>query len=161
MATSTYVKVKRDGTIVLKDNAAANTYTLSYENGDTKMNAGVKATQVVIRDRGVFAGLRKGDDQVISGSFSVHFRQWASASSDNLCDVLSGVNSASGWTKADANYEQFNLDMTITIAGGIDGTDSTATLSTCVFEWDWSEGDPDQLNVTFNCYGGVIFTGPA
>lgn len=160
MAISTYVKVKRDGTLVLKDSGGANTYTLSYEDGDIKFD-NPKAEQIVIMDRGVFAGVRKGNDTAISGSFTVNFRQWASAATENLCDVLDGVNSASGWTKVDTAYEQFNLDAVFTIDGGIDGTDSVATLSTCIFEWSFSEGDPDKLSCTFTCYGGSVYTGPA
>lgn len=162
MSLSTYPKVKRDGTLTLNDNAVANSYTLTYENGDIKFNK-PKASQVVVMDRGSFGAVRKGDDQVISGSFSVSFRQWTSTGGSavaNLCDVLDGVGGAAGWTKWDANYEQFNLQAVFSIAGGTDNANSVATFNTCIFEWDFSEGDPDTLNCTFNCYGGVSFTGP-
>ena len=162
MAESTYVKVKRDGTVVLADSGAANTYTLSYENGDLKFNK-AKTDQVVIYDRSTIVGCRSGNDPVLSGAFSVHYRQWASAASENLCDVLDGVNSgsAAGWAKVSSDFEQWNLNMTMTVAGGEDGTNSVANFGIVVFEWDFAEGDPDQLNVSFNCYGGITFTGPA
>jgi hypothetical protein len=60
MAESTIVKVPRDGTIVLKDNGGANSYTVAYEDGNVSFGR-QKAERIVIRDRGSIVASRKGD----------------------------------------------------------------------------------------------------
>lgn len=160
MAESTYVKVKRDGIITIQDAAAANTYTVAYEDGNLTFSTAL-TDQVVIRDRGAIVGCRFGDDPILTGSFSVHMRQFASAASENLCDAIYGVNSCSGWTKVNTAFEQFNVDIVMSIAGGLDGTGSEATFNTCICKWDFKEGDPDAISVTFEIFEGITLTGPA
>ena len=165
MAESISVKVKRDGTLSLAGSTGG-PYVVAYELGDVKFNGNPKDSQVPIMDRGNFAGLRKGDQQLITGSFTVHFRQFASSSAavQNLIAIIDGDTTAGadGWTVADAAYEQWNLDITFSIAAvNTDDAATTATFSTCVLEWEFSEGDPDSCSVSFNCYGGVVFTGPS
>jgi len=160
MAVSTYVKVKRDGVLTLMDGTGSpNTFDVTYTNGDLKFSDAAD-DEVVIRNRGSIVGVRAGDSPVLSGSFSVHFREWTNAAL-TLVDVLQGVGSASGWTKVNYAFEQFNLDVKLVVAKGADGgvTAPTATLSTCIFTWDFSEADPDSIAVSFNCYEGIAYLG--
>ena len=60
MAESTIVKVPRDGTIVLKDNGGANSYTVAYEDGNVSFGR-QKDERIIIRDRGSIVASRKGD----------------------------------------------------------------------------------------------------
>jgi len=166
MAEPTTVKVRRDGTIALADNAGfggGNTYTVAYENGDGSLSQ-PKADRIVIRDRGVIAGLRKGDDAVGSFSFSVHMRSFTDANI-TLIDALDFINGASGWTSSGGTgYEQKLLSAKITVEGTDhgDSTDHTATASKVLFEWTFDEGDPDVINVTGEIYGGTLtLTGQA
>jgi hypothetical protein len=158
MAESTWVKVRRDGTIKLKD-SDGNSYTVAYENGDFSFNDEL-AAQVTIMDRGSIAGVRKGDDPILTGSFTVHFRQWTNGDGLSLVDVLQGTGDATAWVKAWAQIEQWNLDAELTIAGGLDNADSVATCKYCIFSWQFSEGDPDSLSVSMSVFGGVTYTGP-
>ena len=74
MALAATPKVRRDGTIKLIDGAGSPvTLTVAYEDGNfTADLLGADADRIVIRDRGTIVGLRQGDDQVGSISFSVH-----------------------------------------------------------------------------------------
>ena len=81
MADSSVVATRRDGTITLTDGAASS-YAVSFEVGDFSA-AEPGADRVVIRDRGAIVGLRKGDDPVISFSFSVHMRSLTDSTADN------------------------------------------------------------------------------
>ena len=162
MAESTVVKVPRDGTLTLTD--GTRTYTVAYEEGNTAFGR-QKAERIVIRDRGVIVGSRKGDDPVLQVTFDVHMRQFTtSAGSDiTLCDVLDNTGNVDGlWTKASSAHEEWNLNMTLTVEGSdhSDGADHGATFSTCIFEWDFAEGKPNTISVTAEVYGGYSSTGP-
>ena len=161
--TSTTVKVRRDATILLQGDSGTDTFTVAYEGDGDFSYSEPKADRVVIRDRGIIVGSRKGDNQPITGSFTVDFRAWtdSAAGKASLIDFLDGVGGASSVTKADAAHEEFNLDMVVTIEGSnfTETADHTATFSTCIFTYDFSEGDPDRLTVNFECYAGIAYTG--
>ena len=160
MAVSTYVKVKRDGVLTLL-NEDGDTYTVAYENGDLKFdNATNVDDEIVIRDRGNIVGVRAGDSQVITGSFSVHFREFTNVAAV-LLDVIAGTGAWSSNPKANANFEQYNLNIKLEIDKGTDSgtTAPTAVLNTCVIKASFSEGDPDNIQLTFNCYEGITYSG--
>ncbi len=160
MAESTTVKVPRDGTIVLKDNGASNSYTVAYENGNVSFGR-EKAERIVIRDRGVIVGSRKGDDPVLTVTFDVHMRMFTtSAGSDlTLCDFLDGTGNASGFTKVSAAHEEWNITIEFTVEDG--STDQQVTFSPCICTWEFSEGSPDTISVTAEVMGAYAATGPS
>lgn len=165
MAESTVVKVRRDGTITIKDGAGSPlTYTVAYENGDFAY-AEDKASRIVIRDRGTIVGLRKGDDPVQSLSFSVHLRALAiTATNATLIDVIQKTGAwASATSTGGTGYEQFLVDVVMTIEGTDlgDSADHTATFSKVLLTYDVKEGDPDTLSVKGEVYGTITRTGPA
>lgn len=156
MAESTAVAVRRDGTITLKD-GGGNSYDIAYENGDFSYTE-EKADRIVIRDRGVIVGLRAGDDPVLSFSFTCHLRELTSAADPTTLDFIMDTGSFSGNTSVGgAGYEQYLIDIDFqiatTAAGGI--TDK-ATLSKCLLTYQISEGDPDSISLTGECYGGIV-----
>lgn len=163
------VKVPRDGTVTFSDSGASNTFTVDYEKGDFKFSR-TKADRIVGRDRGAIAWSRKGDDPVLTFSFSVNFRQFKDSRTAKaaICDVLDGAGAVgSAWTKVSNAHEEWNLNLTFTkdgtpYTGADDGANHTAVFSTCVFTWDYTE-DPsgDSITVNGECMGGVTFTGPA
>ena len=162
MAESTVVKVRRDGTIILKD-GGGNTYTVAYENGDLSFDGGAKADRIVIRDRGTIVGLRKGDDPVPSLSFTVMMRDFTNASGGSLTDFIDKTGGSSGTTSTGgAGYEQYLIDIEFTVEGTShgDSNDHTATASKCLCTWSFSEGDPDTISVTAEIYGGIAYTEP-
>tara|TARA_R110000823_G_scaffold249323_1_gene372740 strand:- start:213 stop:719 length:507 start_codon:yes stop_codon:yes gene_type:complete len=168
MAVSTVVKVRRDGEITLTDGGAV-ALVISYEDGNfSANNLAADEDRVVIRDRGTIVGLRKGDDQVGTLSFTVHFREFTNASSDVLLDFLNGSQGVAGTPTAltstgGSGFEQFLCTAKLKIEGTDlgDGADPVATFSKVLFTADFSEGDPDTLSVSGEVYGGVVFAGTA
>jgi hypothetical protein len=159
MAESTIVKVPRDGTIVLKDNGGANSYTVAYEDGNVSFGR-QKAERIVIRDRGSIVASRKGDDPVLQVTFTVHMRMFTtSAGSDlTLVDFLDGTGNASAFTKVSAAHEEWNISIEFTLEDGT--TDQVAIFSPCICTWEFSEGSPDSINVTAEVMAPITFTGP-
>ena len=110
MAESTVVKVRRDGTIKLKD-GSTNTYTVAYENGDLSFDGGSKADRIVIRDRGTIVGLRKGDDPVPSLTFTTMMRDFHDNSAGSLIDFLDNSGPVVLTSSGGTGYEQFLVDI--------------------------------------------------
>ena len=164
MAVSTVPKVRRDGSITFEDSGAANSLVVTYEDGNFSFDGSGKADRIVIRDRGTIVAVRKGDDPVITGSFAVHFREFTNGGADVLTDVLDGVGNAAAWTTTGGGaFEQFMLTLKFQTEGTAHGdtADGVATFSKVLSTWSFSESDPDTCNVSFECFGGVVFTGQA
>lgn len=165
MAESTVVKNFRDGTILLEDGTGTPlAYTVTYEQGNFTF-ANSEAARVTVRDRGVIAGLRKGDDQVKSFSFSVHFREFKNASGDGtLIDFIKQTNAFSAFVStAGAAYEQKLSKCTFTVEGTdfSDGADHVLILNDCFLDYDMAEGETNVINVTGEVYGATSRTGPS
>lgn len=162
MADSLVVGTRRDGTITITDGAAA-TYTVAFEVGDFSASEPL-ADRVVIRDRGAIVGLRKGDDPVITFSFSVHMRSLTDASADNLMDRIynRGCHAAAPLTSTGGDgFEQFLQTVVFecdTSAVG-SGKTYTATYSKCILEvTNLSESaDGNTIEVSGECYAGVAY----
>ena len=161
MAQSTVVKVRRDGTIKLKD-GSTNTYTVAYENGDLSFDGGSKADRIVIRDRGTIVGLRKGDDPVPSLTFTTMMRDFKDNSAGSLIDFLDNSGPVVLTSSGGTGYEQFLVDIEFTVEGTShgDANDHVATAAKCLCTWSFSEGDPNTISVTAEIHGGVTYTEP-
>jgi hypothetical protein len=165
MALSNVVKVRRDGTITLTSGGGSPvTLTVDYEDGNFSGNLlGAEEDRIVIRDRGTIVGLRKGDDQVGSLSFSVHFREFTNAGASGVVlDFINGTQAGSALTTTGgAGFEQFLCDVTMTVEGSDHGDSADAAVK---FEYvlltaDFSEGDPNVLNFQGEVYGTITRTG--
>lgn len=160
MAESTVVATRRDGTITIKD-GASNAYVVSFEVGDFSFSE-PKADRVVIRDRGAIVGLRKGDDPVISFSFSVHMRSLTDTTADNLIDNIynRGFHAGALTSTGTTGFEQF-LETVEFVAStsAIGGNSQKATFSKCLLEMgSMSESaDGNTIEITGECYGGVAY----
>ena len=167
MAESTIVKVRRDGKVTFRDGSGTpKEYVVAYENGNVSFS-NAKADRIVIRDRGAIVGSRKGDDPVLQVTFDVHFRMLTTTASTDLtvldvCDFTGNVATIP-WAKVSSAHEEWNLDLKFEIEGSDhgDGADYVATFSTCIFTWDFSEGDPNTISITAECMGGYSSTGPS
>ena len=158
MAISTIVKTKRDGTLVLKDNAAANTLTVAYEAGDLSISIPGPAV-ISPLDRGSLGSppsLRYSDDQPITGTFTAYLRDLSDAAYATLEEVIlqSGEVGASWVSTMGANGEVFTLDLEWTVEGTDhgDASDHVLTLPYCVVTGSLSEGDPNQISISFTSY---------
>ena len=162
MAASTVPKIMRDGQItVISGGGSPVQYTVAYEDGDFSFSK-EKDARIVIRDRGAIVGVRRGESPVISGSFTVHQRDFTDGSALTLVDMLDKTGAASGHTSTGSGaYEDFMVDLKLTIEGSDhnDTADGSATFSKCIASWDFAEGAPNKLSVSFECFNGVTFTG--
>tara|TARA_R110002074_G_scaffold347031_1_gene517371 strand:- start:23 stop:517 length:495 start_codon:yes stop_codon:yes gene_type:complete len=156
MAESTIVKTKRDGTIKFSDNAGANTYTVAYEAGD--LNISIPGPSVISPlDRGSLGSppsLRYSDDAPITGSLTAYLRDLGDAAFATLSEIITQTGHvASTWVSTmGADAEVFTLDLEWTIAGPGAEADHVLTLPFCVVTGSLSEGDPDQISISFTSY---------
>lgn len=162
MADSSVVGTRRDGTITITDGAASS-YTVSFEVGDFSASEPL-ADRVVIRDRGAIVGLRKGDDPVITFSFSVHMRSLTDTTADNLMDRIynRGFNSGTPLTSTGGDgFEQFLQTVVFEVDTSAVGSGKvyTATYSKCLLEvTNLSESaDGNTIEVSGECYAGVAY----
>ena len=162
MADSSVVATRRDGKITITDGAASS-YEVTFEVGDFSA-AEPGADRVVIRDRGAIVGLRKGDDPVITFSFSVHMRSLTDTTADNLMDRLynRGFHNGAPLTGTGGDgFEQFLQTVVFeadTSAVG-SGKTYTATYSKCFMEVSSlsESADGNTIEVSGECYGGVAY----
>lgn len=166
MSASSLVKTKRDGTITIIDGTSPtpNEYTVSFEVGDFSYSE-EKADRTVIRDRGAIVGLRAGDDPVITASFSVHLRDLHNTTADVLLDFLYNRGYASSTTSVASTggtgFEQYLVNIKFTIdANSVDAGEAvqSVTFAKCLCVYSLSEGDPDSLEISAECYGGLTFS---
>ena len=137
------------------------TYTVAYEDGDLSFSKD-KDARIVIRDRGNIVGVRKGESPVLSGSFTVHQRDFTDASALTLVDMIDGTGAASGHTSTGSGaFEHFMVDLKLEIEGSSHGdtADGSVSFSKCICIWDFAEGQPNKISVSFECMGGLTFTG--
>lgn len=162
MADSSVVATRRDGKITITDGAASS-YEVTFEVGDFSA-AEPGADRVVIRDRGAIVGLRKGDDPVLTFSFSVHMRSLTDTTADNLMDRLynRGFHNGAPLTGTGGDgFEQFLQTVVFeadTSAVG-SGKVYTATYSKCFMEVSSlsESADGNTIEVSGECYGGVVY----
>ena len=158
MSESTIVKTKRDGTIKFLDHTGANTYTVAYEAGN--LNISIPGPTVISPlDRGSLGSppsLRYSDDAPITGSLTAYLRDLGDAAFATLSEIITQTGHvASTWVSTmGANGEVFTLDLEWTIAGLVhgDSADHVLTLPFCVVSGSLSEGDPDQISISFTSY---------
>ena len=160
---STVVRTKRDTNITWTNG----TYSVAfaYEPGDFKVDFPLETVELFL-DRGVMAdsngrpSIRKGNDQPMTGSFSVYLRNIADlAGTPTYAPALDlGVRFASryatGLASTLANYSDVE---TGTLTVSVDGTmvgeaDQTLTFPYVVLRAKLSEGDPSMAEITFTSY---------
>lgn len=166
MAYSTVPKTRRDGKITLQDGTSGIPVTLevAYENGDFSFSQPQKYAETVIMDRTNITTVRYGDEQVVTGSFTFHFRQFTDAvNAGSVRDFVtkSGAYSSNVSTGLSGvpYVEHFCVDIALDIEGTNfgDDQDAQAILEKCVCSLDFSEGDPNGYTLNFTCYGGVTY----
>lgn len=163
MAYSTAPKVRRDGKITLKDGTTPTAVSLvvAYEEGNFSFDQ-TKSDRIVIRDRGTIGSVRKGDDQPITGSFTIYMRQFTSASAGSVLDFINKTGSYSSNVSSDSTVstDEYAINIEFEVDGdavGDDDGDTTATFDTCICTASFAEGDPNQITVNFECYNGVTY----
>tara|TARA_R100001463_G_scaffold21162_1_gene51070 strand:- start:195 stop:695 length:501 start_codon:yes stop_codon:yes gene_type:complete len=164
MAASTVVKVRRDGKIKLQDGAGSPvTLEIDYEDGNFSADLlGADADRIVIRDRGSIVGLRSGDDQVGSLSFSVHMREFSNQGAGTLIDFCNGLSAGSALTSTGGSgFTPFLCTVMMDIEGTDhgDNADGACIFNKVLLTADFSEGDPNVINVSGEVYGVIQRSG--
>ena len=168
MAYSTVPKTKRDGVIQLRDGTGSPvTLDVAFEDGNFSFSQPQQFSELVIMDRGSFSAIRRQDEQAITGSFSFHFRQFAdSGEAGSIRDFINKSGFYSGnistGTAGTPFVEHYCVDIRYTAEGTDfgDDADHQVTLSKCVCNLDFAEGDPSAFTLNFTCYGGAVVSGP-
>ncbi len=165
MAYSTVPKVRRDGQISLKS-ADPVTLVVEYEEGNFSFEQ-VKDDRIIIRDRGAISAVRKGDSQPLTGSFSFYLRSFTSSTAGSVLDFINKTNAYSGNTSTGSAGSPFVEEYCIDIEFQVDGSsvgDSAgddiqkALFQRCICVASFSEGDPSQVTVSFECFGGISYS---
>lgn len=162
MAYSTAPKVRRDGKITLKDGTGTPvTLEVAYEEGNFSFDQ-TKSDRIVIRDRGTIVSVRKGDDQPITGSFTIYMRQFTSASAGSVLDFINKTNAYSSNQSVSSTVatDEYAINIVFEVDGDAVGDtdgDTTATFDTCICLASFSEGDPNQITISFECYNGIVY----
>lgn len=158
MPTSNIVKNMRDGKIVLSDFGGANSLEITVEPGDFKLDVPQEQVQNYL-DRGRMGSpphLRFGEEQPMTGSFSVHMRGLSSASTAMVEQLIHGTGYLlDNWVSTmGAAAEVFTLDITYSIEGTDhgDSADHSIVLPFCVVRGSFEEGDPNKASFSFTSY---------
>jgi hypothetical protein len=155
MAESNAVRTKQDAIITITDGTT--TYTVAKEVGDFNASVpGYNTTSVL--DRGLFGAdpnIRKGDEQPVTGGFSIYLRDLPNSTNLTLLDLcmeLSGTVAA-GMTTTTTNTEVRTWTLVYTIDGTWNGeSDQVMTFYKSVLRASITEGDPSSVAVTFTSY---------
>ena len=163
MAYSTAPKVRRDGKITLKDGTTPTPISLvvDYEEGNFSFEQ-TKADRTIIRDRGTIKSVRKGDDQPLTGSFTIYMRQFTSASAGSVLDFINktGSYSSNVSSSSTVSTDEYAVNIEFEVDGdavGDDDGDTTATFDTCICTASFAEGDPNTITVSFECFNGITY----
>lgn len=164
MAYSTAPKVRRDGVIKLRDGTTPTpvSLTVDYEEGNFSFEQ-TKADRTIIRDRGTIKSVRKGDDQPITGSFTIFMRQFTSSSAGSVLDFINKTGSYSSNVSSSSavSTDEYAINIVFEVDGDAVGDsdgDTLATFDTCICTASFAEGDPNTITVSFECFNGVVYS---
>lgn len=168
MAESEISKTFRNGKVEKKD-ASGLSFEFTYEDGDFSFG-GERAARTVVYDRGSIVGVRKGNDPVLTASFTVDMRQFASGTPGapgadaNPIDVIEWSGPwAAGVSTGGANFEFPTGTYTFTSQGIAYGETADHVLNCykVIETWDFKEGDRNKITIKLEIYGGYDRQGPA
>jgi len=157
MAEDTIPRTKRDGTLTISDNAAANSLVISIQPGDLSVTINGETITNVL-DRGAMGAppyLRYADDQPMTFSFSAVLRELSDAAEATLSQFLHmGGFVGSDWVTTMGATGEVDV---FTLVWAVEGTDHgsadhTFTLPYCRFTGSISEGDPSSISISGTSY---------
>jgi len=168
MALSGIVKTKRDGAISIGEDGAFDVgggtgddvamksiLTIDCEVGDWSCSVAGESVSAFL-DRGSFGAspkLRAGDDQAITGSFSLHFRDFGGASDAEATQTFLRTASSdivANWTSTNDGPDVYTYMLRYRAD---DGTNTyTLVLDNVHITGEISEGDPTTVNCSFTAY---------
>ena len=145
----------RDGQLAINDGSPSpNTITLALDEGDLVWTERSRVVNVL--DRGDLSHMRQGDEQPVTGRFTLKFVEFISSGAPadpTPYEVLNRIGAAASWTSTnDDNGDVYTLELVFTITNpDPSGSDETVTFAKlCPARIELSEGDEyDTLSVEF------------
>jgi len=155
--------VPRDGKVEILSLNSGLTFELVYENGDTSIGHDI-ADRVVGRDRGVVYSVRKGAQAIPVVSCTVDALEFTNGSNATIVDVMefSGAWAAAARTTG-VSGDMNTVTVRFTAAKSSVGDSANAVVSCadCVGTWEFAEGEPGKLKLSWEVYGAMTRTGQA
>ena len=146
-----------DGTIKLQDGSGTpNSVTIAVEEGDLTFSNKQNVDNIL--DRGSLSHMREGEEEPVTGSFSVHFIQLIKAGGDSdpeLQEIASFTGAAASWVSTnDDNGDVKTIDLLFEIVNPDSGLENERITFTKVrfLSWDLEEGRPNKLSVEFQAF---------
>ena len=170
MALSTVTKSLNDGSLALEDGGTPTTLTVPVSVGDWSID-NLKAASAITSEqnevtayetRGKFDTVRHSTRIYPSGSFTVHFRQWTSATAGEVIDFIRKQNGYSGNVSTlGSSADVYAIKITLTVEGTTHGddADSAIVMDDCHCSVAVSEGDPTTATISYVCYGAISTSG--
>lgn len=144
MPESNGVMTKRDLSLVIADQGATNSITISKWPGDFTYSAPLHDI-VRIRDNGDLDSVRKGDEQPVTCTFTTYVREWTAA---GTYGVIPDLCEDRGWWAANAtptNANEGDVDaysLAVTVDGAPFGlSDVTGSFAKMIFRGDGQLGN--------------------
>lgn len=142
-----------DGTMIVYDDNVVNSLTLALDEGDLRWTVTQNDRNVL--DRGSLDHVRAGDEQPVTGEFSVKLTQFYGANTDGQTLYEIALNrSALSWSSVGNTGEPHMLGLQFKIAAP--GTDEAETIDFDRVRFNTvepQEGDEySTLRVTFTAY---------
>jgi hypothetical protein len=162
VAESDKVRTKRDVQMLISDLGGSHTYTPAWMPGDLSW-AGGEYEVISTLDKGDFTStpsLRKGNEQPLTGAFSVFLRDVgdtanAYATMAELCAPITGRYVATTWVSTlGATADVFTVTLTVTIDGSFAGeADKSLTFTYVVLRSGGTQtGDPSTQTINWTSY---------
>lgn len=162
MAESEKVRVSRDVQMLLSDSGGVHTYAPAWLPGDLSWSGGEYEVISTLNngDFGSTPSLRKGNEQALTGAFSVYLRDLgdtanAYATMNELCAPISGRYVATTWVSTlGASADVFTVTLTVTIDGSFAGeADKSLTFTYVVLRSGGTQiGNPSTQTVNWTSY---------
>lgn len=149
-------KNMKDGTVKIKDNVAES-ITLIVEEGDFSYSESHPVRNIM--DRGALSHMREGNEEPVTGSFTLKFIEMikqTSASDPSPYEALKGTGGASAWATTNTDGgDVFTTDIDLEIADVVSGNENEriSLAKVRATKIDFKEGDEyDTLAFEFQAF---------
>lgn len=162
MAASSIIKTLFDGSMTIQD-ATGTPITLAvpFTKGDLRLSGLMdsKASPLIVKSRGVHVSRRKGDQTEITGTFTAYLSTFTnSAGVTAIMDAVmkkGAFASAVSTSASMGDLMTYNLTFTWEGTDFGDSTDPSFVCEDCHLSADFSEGEGNEVSISFTVYGDL------
>ena len=153
--------VPRDGKIEVLSLSGVLSFELVYEAGDTSISHDIP-DRIVCRDRGIVYSVRKGNAAIPVISCTVDACEFTNASNATAIDTIEFSGAWAAASRTTGITSDMNL-VTVRFTAGKasvgDSANAVVSCADCVGTWDFAEGEPGKIKLTWEVYGAMTRTG--